>query len=84
MTGAETPGSDSLEFIARDMRTMLDAVGRKISLADWRALALEERARLAELVAAEAREEFAAYLVERVTARTGTAPRLLAPRAERA
>jgi hypothetical protein len=80
----DAPGADPLAFMARDVRTMLDAVGRKISLADWRALARDERTRLLALVAAGARDEFAAYLVERVTARTGAPPRALAPSGGRA
>lgn len=71
------PDADPLDFISRDVRALLDDVGRKISLADWRALAPEERTRLVALVTAGARDAFAAYLVERVTARTGAPPRFL-------
>ncbi len=37
------PGADPLDFIARELRDALDEVGRKISLADWRALTRTER-----------------------------------------
>ena len=72
------PGADPLDFVPRDVRTALDAIERKISLADWRALGRDERSRLVALAAGGARESFAAYLIERVTARTGSAPRRLA------
>jgi hypothetical protein len=68
---------DPLAFIPREMRGVLDEVGFKISLADWRALTRPERRRLAILAGHAAREDFATYLVDRVTARTGTAPRPL-------
>lgn len=77
------PGADPLDFMSRDVRAALDAIERKISLADWRALARDERSRLVALVADGARESFATYLIERVTARTGTAPRVLARSVER-
>ncbi len=73
----DVPGADPLDFIARDMRAALDAIGRKISLADWRALTRDERSRLRTLVTDGSRDAFAAYLVERVTARTGVPPRVL-------
>ncbi len=68
---------DPLAFIPRAMRTVLDEVRCKISLADWRALTRPERTRLVTLSAHAVRDDFAAYLVDRVTARTGTAPRRL-------
>jgi FdhD protein len=71
----------ALELIPRAMRATLDAVALKISLADWQALTLGERLRLVVQVAEGHAEEFAASLTERVTARTGRAPRPLTPRA---
>ena len=68
---------DPLAFIPRTMRAVLDQVGLKISLVDWRALTRPERSRLATLSQHAAREDFAVYLVDRVTARTGKAPRAL-------
>ena len=69
---------DPLAFIPRSMRDALDQVGHKISLADWRALTRPERTRLITLGEHADRADFAAYLVDRVTARTGRAPRPLA------
>ncbi len=69
---------DSLAFIPRALRGALDDVGYKISLADWRALTRPERARLETLSEHAERSDFAAYLVDRITARTGRAPRPLA------
>jgi FdhD protein len=71
----------AVDLIPRAMRTMLDAVALKISLADWQALSVGERTRLLALVAEVRADEFAAYLAERMLARTGRAPRPLAPRA---
>lgn len=80
----EAAPDDPLAFIPRAMRTVLDGVGLKISLADWRALTRPERTRLVTLAEHAVREDFATYLVERVTARTGTAPRRLPARDESA
>ncbi len=76
------PGADPLDFIARPMRAALDEIGCKISLADWRTLTRTERGRLVTLVDHASREDFAKYLVDRVTARTGAPPRRLQSRAE--
>ena len=65
----------------RAMRDALDEVGRKISLADWRALTRPERTRLITLAEHAGRDDFARYLIDRVTARTGQPPRPL-PAAE--
>jgi hypothetical protein len=73
----------AVDLIPRAMRTMLDAVALKISLADWQALTVGERTRLLALVAEERADEFAAYLGERTLARTGRAPRPLAAGAPR-
>ncbi len=73
----DAPGADPLDFMARPLRAALDEVGCKIALADWRALTRSERRRLVTLVEHASREDFAAYLVDRVTARTGTPPRRL-------
>jgi FdhD protein len=66
---------DPLAFVPRTVRDALDEIGRKISLADWRALTRSERTRLVTLSEHAGRADFAAYLIDRVTARTGTAPR---------
>jgi FdhD protein len=71
---------DPLAFIPRPLRGALDEIGRKISLADWRALTRRERARLVTLCEHARRDDFAAYLVDRVRARTGAAPRELPPK----
>jgi hypothetical protein len=71
------PGADPLDFMSRDLRAALDGIGRKISLADWRTLTRTERTRLETLATHASREDFAAYLVDRVTARTGAPPRPL-------
>jgi FdhD protein len=82
---AGEPTSDSalaaaaVELIPRAMRTLLDAVQLKISLADWQALSVGERTRLLALTAEQDAETFAAYLHARTVARTGRAPRPLAP-----
>jgi FdhD protein len=73
----EAAVDDPLAFIPRAMRTVLDEVRCKISLADWRALTRPERLRLVTLSEHAVPDDFAAYLVDRVTARTGTAPRRL-------
>jgi hypothetical protein len=72
-----TPGADPLDFMSRDLRAALDGVQRKISLGDWRALTRRERMRLETLATHASRDDFATYLVDRVTARTGAAPRVL-------
>ncbi len=77
-----TPAGDDLAFIPRPMRDLLDRVRLKISLADWRALEAAERRRLVTLVADASADEFARYLTERVTARTGKPPRPLATRSQ--
>jgi FdhD protein len=69
--------ADALEFIPRGVRTALDTVARKISLADWQALTLPERRHLVALAESAGAAEFARYLDERVSARTGRAPRPL-------
>ena len=69
------PDADPLAFIPQNVRAALDAVARKISLADWRALTRPERTRLITLSEPANRDDFMTYLVERVTARTGRAPR---------
>jgi FdhD protein len=69
---------DPLAFIPRSVRDALDAVEYKISLADWRALTRPERTRLITLGEHADRADFAAYLVDRITARTGRPPRPLA------
>lgn len=71
------PDADPLAFIPQNVRAALDAVRCKISLADWRALTRPERTRLITLGEPTSREDFTNYLVERVTARTGLAPRSL-------
>jgi FdhD protein len=73
----DAAGADPLDFMSRDLRTALDETQRKISLRDWRALTRSERTRLETLAQHASREDFAAYLVDRVTARTGSAPRVL-------
>jgi FdhD protein len=73
---------DSLEFIPRAVRTVLDAVALKISLVDWQALTLAERGRLVALAADARPHDFARYLTERTIARTGKAPRPLAKRSQ--
>jgi len=70
----------AVETIPRAMRALLDAAGLKISLADWQALTVGERTRLLALVAEGDAAAFAGYLRARVEARTGRAPRPLAPR----
>jgi FdhD protein len=77
------PGADPLDFIARELRDALDEIGRKISLADWRALTRTERKRLITLATHASREDFVVYLVDRVTERTGAPPRVLAAAAAR-
>lgn len=74
----DAPDADPLDFMARPLRAALDEAGYKISLADWRALTRNERRRLVTLVEHASREDFATYLVDRITARTGTPPRGLA------
>jgi FdhD protein len=71
-------GGDPLAFIPRAVRDALDEVGYKISLVDWRALTRPERTRLVTLSEHAERADFAAYLVDRITARTGRPPRPLA------
>jgi FdhD protein len=71
------PGADPLAFMSRDLRAALDDIQRKISLGDWRALTRSERTRLETLATHASHEDFAAYLIDRVTARTGNAPRML-------
>jgi hypothetical protein len=74
-----------LEFIPTVVRRALDAVALKISLVDWQALTLEERAHLVTLATGlatdppggAAPDDFTRYLRERVAARTGRAPRAL-------
>ncbi len=73
---------DPLAFIPRPVRDALDAVARKISLAEWRALTRPERTRLTTLSEHARREDFAVYLVDRITARTGQPPRELPPGAD--
>jgi len=73
----DAPGADPLDFMSRDLRAALDEIQRKISLGDWRALTRRERMRLETLATHASREDFATYLVDRVTARTGAAPRVL-------
>ncbi len=84
---ADDAAADPLEFIPRSVRDALDRAGAKISLRDWQALERGERQQIIALagVAAEAdgaradgaRTSFAAYLSERILARTGHAPRPL-------
>ena len=69
---------DRLAFIPRAMRAALDEIGYKISLADWRALTRPERIRLVTLSEHAERADFGAYLVDRISARTGRPPRPLA------
>jgi len=73
----DAPGADPLDFIPRGVRDALDQIARKISLADWRALTRSERTRLITLSTHAAREDFAAYLCERIRARTGREPRTI-------
>jgi FdhD protein len=80
---AAVPSADPLDFITRATRDVLDDIGCKISLSDWRALTHGERARLVALAAPASRAEFATYLADRVTARTGVPPRRLARFPER-
>jgi FdhD protein len=79
--------TDPLELIPRIARDALDRAGAKISLRDWQALERGERERLITLAgeaaeadgarADDAGASFAAYLGERILARTGHAPRPL-------
>jgi len=71
----EAAADDPLSFIPGEVRTALDDSARKIGLADWRALTRPERERLVTLATHACREDFTAYLTDRVTARTGNAPR---------
>jgi formate dehydrogenase accessory protein FdhD len=71
------PGADPVDFISRRVRAALDEIGFKISLAEWRALARSERLRLDILAGHAVRDDFAAYLIDRLTFRTGHAPRPL-------
>ncbi len=71
------PGADPLDFMSRVVRAALDEIGYKISLADWRALGRAERRRLETLAAHAVRDDFAAYLIDRVKLRTGRPPRPL-------
>jgi len=73
----EAPGTDPLDFMSRTVRAALDEIGYKISLADWRALGRSERRRLETLAAHAVRDDFAAYLIDRVKHRTGRPPRPL-------
>jgi FdhD protein len=71
--------ADPLAFIPQNVRTALDEIARKISLADWRALTRPERTHLITLCEHASRDDFAVYLAERVRVRTGRAPRVLPP-----
>lgn len=81
--GAAAAGTaDPLEFIPTIVRRALDGIAQKISLVDWQALTLAERARLVALASAGDGDAFAARLTADVVARTGRAPRPLgAPKA---
>ncbi len=73
-----TDADEPLWFIPAVVRRALDAVARRISLDEWRTLALAERQHLAAL--AEGRSPaFADELTAIVVARTGHPPRALAP-----
>jgi hypothetical protein len=74
---------DPLAFVPRSVRDALDAVARKISLDDWRALTRSERTRVIALAEHADREDFGRYVVDRVRARTGREPRALAASAPR-
>lgn len=71
------PDADPLDFMSRTVRAALDEIGYKISLADWRALGRSERRRLETLAAHAVRDDFAAYLIDRMKLRTGRPPRPL-------
>jgi FdhD protein len=75
-----TEHDEPLWFIPTDVRRALDAVARKISLDEWRALTLPERERLAALAAGPP-PAFLDALTAAVVARTGRPPRTITPKA---
>jgi FdhD protein len=77
------PGADPIDFLSRRVRDALDEVGCKISLAEWRTLSHTERLRLDILAGHALRDDFTAYLIDRVTFRTGYPPRPLVRSSDR-
>jgi FdhD protein len=75
-----TEHDEPLWFIPPEVRRALDAVARKISLDDWRALTLAERERLVALGDGPP-QPFLDALTAAVLARTGRPPRTLAAKA---
>ena len=72
---------DTLPYVPLAARRVLDALGRKLSLAGWQSLGLDDRKRLVDAGAGDTVDLDVSHLLERVTPAPSTVPSTLEPSA---